>query len=104
MRSFGTYTVAVDTTAPVIRAVNISDGADMSRARSIRLTMRDDFSGIASYEGRVDDRWVLFEHDAKTATVEYTFDGRVGPGDHRLRFRVTDGVGHSTYYQADFRR
>lgn len=103
-RTFGSYVVAVDTTAPSVTPVNISDGADMRNRSSIRFTVRDNLSGILRYEGRIDGEWVLFEHDPKRSLIQHTFDGRVGPGQHEMTLRVEDGKGNITRYRAKFTR
>ncbi len=103
-RSFGDFFVTVDTLAPEIRPLNISDGASLARANSIRMRIRDDLSGIQSYEGLVDGEWVLFAHDAKSSRIEYTFDGHVARGSHVVEVRVTDGVGNRNVYRARFTR
>jgi Peptidase family M23 len=103
-RAFGSYVIAVDTVAPAIRPDNIQDGASMARSSSIRLRISDEFSGIRSYEGRIDGEWVLFEHDAKRSLISYTFDERVGRGRHELTVRVTDGKGNVESYRAGFTR
>jgi hypothetical protein len=104
VRTFGTFVVAVDTTAPEITPLNISDGKNMGQAASIRVKIDDDFSGIDSYEGRIDGAWVLFEYDAKNDLLEYTFDERVAPGAHTLEVVVRDPVGNTGIYQARFTR
>lgn len=103
-RTFGSYVIAVDTTAPTIRPGNIRNGADMSRESSIRLDIRDELSGILRYEGRINGEWVLFEHDPKRSLVYHTFDGRLSSGSHELDFRLEDGRGNVTRYRARFTR
>lgn len=103
-RSFGTFYVAVDTTSPSIRPINVSNGASMTGAASIRFRIGDDFSGVQSYEAFVDGEWVLFGHDAKTATIEHVFDGRITRGRHTLELRVVDAAGNEARYSATFTR
>ena len=103
-RAFGTYYIAADTVAPVVRPVNIRDGKDMSRLNSIKINMRDALAGIDSYAGFVDDQWVLFTYDSKRNRLEYVFDGHVSKGRHRLSVVVTDQVGNVGRYEAHFSR
>ena len=103
-RSFGTYEIVADTTAPSIRPQNFANGADMSRRSEMRVRLRDNFSGIQSYEGRIDGRWVLFEHDPKNALLTYRFDDRVGSGNHELVLRATDWKDNTATYRAVFTR
>jgi hypothetical protein len=103
-RTFGSYVIAVDTIAPVIKPINISDGSDMSSRSSIRFDVRDERSGILRYEGRIDGKWILFEHDPKRSLIQHTFDGKVGPGRHEVNLRVEDGKGNVSRYRAKFTR
>ncbi|MFT4603625.1 MAG: murein DD-endopeptidase MepM/ murein hydrolase activator NlpD [Rhodothermales bacterium] len=103
-RTFGSYVVAVDTIAPAIKPLNISDGADMRNQSRIRFNVRDERSGILRFQGRIDGNWILFEHDPKRSLIQHTFDGRVGPGRHEVSLRVEDGKGNVTQYRAAFTR
>lgn len=103
-RSFGSFYITADTTAPSIRPVNVSDGASLTGASSMRFRIGDNFSGIAGYEGFVDGEWVLFGYDAKTATLEHVFDGRVTRGRHELELRVKDNVGNEARWRGTFTR
>ena len=103
-RSFGSFFITADTTAPSIRPVNVSNGASLAGASAMRFRISDNFSGIAGYEGYVDGEWVLFGYDAKTATLEHVFDGRVTRGRHELEVRVTDNVGNVARWRGAFTR
>ncbi|WP_457653923.1 M23 family metallopeptidase [Rhodocaloribacter sp.] len=104
VRSFGTFFVTVDTLAPEIRPLNIRAGKSMRGLPGIRLRIKDDLAGIASYVGYIDGEWALFAYDAKTGTLVHTFDGRVGAGPHTLSMIVTDRVGNVARYEAAFTR
>lgn len=98
LRSFGNYFVAVDTTPPEIEPVSVSGRG------SLRLRIKDDFSGVGRYRGTVDDQWVLFQYDPKRRLIWYDFDDRVGPGTHTLRVEVTDNKGNQNIYTTTFTR
>jgi hypothetical protein len=104
VRSFGTFFVTVDTLAPEIRPLNIRAGKSMRGLTSIRLRIKDDLAGIASYVGYIDGEWALFAYDAKTGTLVHTFDERVAAGPHTLSMIVTDRVGNVARYEAAFTR
>jgi hypothetical protein len=102
--SFGRYAISVDTMPPVIRPVNIHHGAHMNGKDDIRIRIGDNLSGIATYNGYIDDRWALFEYDAKRSMLHYTFDpARLQRNTrHKLRLEVTDAKGNQTVYTAEF--
>ena len=104
IRTLGQYFVSADTVDPKIRAINISDGRNMSRSYNFRFKIWDGETGVASYEGYVDGDWVLFEYDPKSKMLVHTFDGRFGRGSHSLRLTVTDNVGNSTTFESRFTR
>jgi len=101
---FGCFSVALDTLAPVIKALNIQAGKNMEREKDIRFNISDDLSGIASYRGYIDSKWVLFSYDAKNNLLLYSFDpARLTKGGlHELELYVTDNKGNTSLYHSSF--
>ncbi len=101
---FGKYTVAIDTIPPEIVPLNISGNRDMSGENGIRFRIKDELSGIGSYNGYIDGEWVLFEYDAKNDLLFYHFDpGRIGKGKEReLVLKVEDRRGNESAYRVNF--
>ncbi len=104
IRDFGSYTVLADTTAPVVRAVNIVPGKNISKQGTITMKISDDLSGIKSYRGTLNGRWILMDYDAKRDLLTYTFDDRLQPGKNAFRLVVTDNTGNRTEYNANLTR
>ena len=100
IREFGDYTVMLDTTAPTIRPVNIADHKNVSRQNAIIIRITDNLSGIESYRGTINGKWILMDYDAKTNTLIYTFDNRISPGKNEFRLVVRDVVGNEAVYRA----
>jgi hypothetical protein len=103
-RSLGGYAIAVDTTPPAIRPVNIYNGANMSGKWSISVKINDDLSGINTYRATVDGKWILMEYDAKNDLLVHYFDGSIPSGNYTFELTVTDEVGNRENYKADFIR
>jgi hypothetical protein len=103
-RSFGGYAIAIDSTAPTIKPINIYPGANMANKWSIQFKINDDLSGIGSYRAEVDGKWILMDYDAKNQLITHFFDGRIGKGEHELVLKVKDDVGNLSTYTAKFRR
>ena len=101
---FGVFAIGVDTVPPRITPVNIKNGANMKGVKNIRFTIRDDFSGVSSYNGWINGQWALFEYDAKNNLLYYNFDAdRLTPNtQHALELKVTDGKGNTAEYRANF--
>ncbi|KPL22080.1 MAG: hypothetical protein AMS23_08420, partial [Bacteroides sp. SM1_62] len=104
IRSFGRYTVLVDTLAPVIKPLNLGGSMDMSAKPSIRFLVKDQQSGIKSYEGYIDNQWVLIEYDLKNDLVLYRFDPqRLDRGKtHELELYIIDNKDNIAYYYTEF--
>ncbi len=90
VRNFGDYYIAIDTIAPVITPVNISEGKNMAAASNMAFRIGDNLSGIKSYKGYIDGQWILVEQDYKSKLFRYFFDEHCTAGKHKLELVVTD--------------
>lgn len=99
-RSFGNYTVLIDTIPPGIKPISVSG----SREKMV-FRIGDNLSGIKSYRGTIDNKWILMEYDYKTGLLVYTFDdSRVSSGRHLFQLTVTDERGNSSIYKTNIVR
>jgi murein DD-endopeptidase MepM/ murein hydrolase activator NlpD len=101
-RNFGSFYVTVDTTAPTVTPLNISEGKNMAGISRMNFKIRDNLSGIKSFNGYIDGSWVLMEFDTKTATLWHTFDEHTGNGKHQLKLVVEDMKGNVKNYLVNF--
>lgn len=104
----GKYFVMRDTTDPTIRPYNFDakgkTTTDFTAMSSIQFKIDDNLAGVKFYRGTIDGKWVLFEYDAKRDLLKYTFDKRVGKGEHTLLLVVMDAVGNETRFERRFTR
>ena len=100
IRDFGDYTVMVDTTRPAIKAINITTNKKATGKHSIMMKISDNLSGIKSYRGTMNGKWILMDFDAKTGRLVYDFDDRMKPGKNEFRLVVKDAVGNESQYKA----
>jgi len=91
IRDFDSFAVGIDDKDPTIRLLNISAGKNMGQVSEIRARIADGLSGIQSFEGKIDGEWVLFEYDAKNATIKHRFEPTLARGSHVLEINVVDG-------------
>ncbi|MFO7574764.1 MAG: M23 family metallopeptidase [Bacteroidales bacterium] len=105
LRSFGRFSVGIDTVPPEIKTNGFSSGAVITGRRELRFNISDDFSGIKSYEAFIDGEWALFEYDSKNSLIVHRFDAkRTKKGtNHTLLLRVTDNRDNVTEFSAEFR-
>lgn len=102
--AFGRFTLMADTIPPTLKPLNITPGRDMSNRSMISFSVKDDLSGIRSYNGFIDNEWVLFEFDPKNDHLFYVFDQeRIGRGERReLELIVTDEKENTSVYKTEF--
>ncbi|NGM66646.1 M23 family metallopeptidase [Sphingobacterium sp. SGR-19] len=103
-RNLGSFYVAVDTVAPTIAPRNLSNGKNVGAQSKIDFTIRDNFSGIQSFNGYIDGQWVLMEYDPKNRHLWHTFDPALPKGQHTFKLVVTDWKDNEQVYQAKFIR
>jgi len=102
--SFGEYYIKLDTEAPFIHPINIVNGGNMAAKHAIFLKIGDYLSGVKSYMGYIDGKWVLMKWDYKTKVLSYTFDDSVTAGKHTFELTVTDQMNNASTFKADFYR
>ncbi len=103
-RYFGKFAVAIDTIPPLIKAKTDFKLKSLRGQKSIRFTISDNLSGIKSYQGLIDGKWVLFEYDAKNDLLFYSFDSKrlISNKNHELKIEVTDQVGNQETFTTSF--
>jgi hypothetical protein len=76
----------------------------MNEEASINFEVRDSLSGIASFEGAIDNNWVLFESDPKNNLLIYKFDSKRLEKNqkHNLKLRVTDHKDNVSEFSCSF--
>ncbi len=102
--TFGKFKISVDTTAPAIKPVNFYNNGKYSGNGNISFRIEDELSGIKSYNGYIDNKWALFEYDAKNSTISYRFDqGRLTTDTkHKLEIYITDYKNNTGIYRGTF--
>jgi hypothetical protein len=102
--SFGRYFVGIDTVAPYITANGFATGANLTGQREIKIRIKDDLSGIKSYEPSIDGKWALFEYDQKNEMLIYKFDEtRMTKGTkHELSLKVSDNKNNTSIFNYNF--
>jgi hypothetical protein len=101
IREFGNYCVMLDTIPPIISPLNIKNGKNISKQTTIRIRIKDSFSGIKSYRGTLNEKWVLMEYDAKRSLLTYHFDEKLLTGKNTFKIMVTDAMGNASSYTAN---
>ncbi|MFV8340684.1 M23 family metallopeptidase [Flavobacterium sp. LB3P21] len=103
VKILGKYALVADTVAPKITMAVPVEGKWISDQKTIQLSIYDELSGIKSYNGYLNGKWVLLEYDNKTRKLTHYFsDGIVADGANDLKVVVIDNVGNSTTFETRF--
>jgi len=104
-KKLGTYTLATDTTKPLIKPINFKKEQWLSKYRFLKIKIDDEGSGISNYRATVNGKWILMEYDYKTKTLTYDFnDSVVLDTKNNLKIIVTDNVGNNSTFETLFYR
>jgi len=104
IKSFGIYSSLIDTVAPEISLVNISQNKNMAERISIRVKAIDEVSGIANYKGYIDGQWVLMAYDAKNDLFIHNFEKGANGTKHLFEFHVTDKRNNKSVIKINYTR
>ncbi len=104
-KNFGQYQILYDSIAPKIYSPSFKQGDWLSNASKISFKISDDLSGIKSFEGYINGKWILLDYDHKTKQIVHYFsDGIVGSSKQELRIIVSDNLGNETQFETHFYR
>ena len=99
IRELGTYTLAIDSVAPRITPLRATE---WKRRKRFEFRLTDNLSGVESYKGTVDGRFVLFEMD-KHSVISCRLDREnIARGKHELKIIATDACGNTSTYTHSF--
>ena len=101
-RTFGDYYIRIDSVPPVIHPLNIKNGSNMAKMQRIAFKIGDNMSGIRTYSGKIDGKWVLMEWDYKTKVLSYKIDKDLASGKHIFDLTVTDNKDNISQFSAYF--
>jgi hypothetical protein len=101
----GDYKLIKDGKPPKIKSDKRIGGKWISKLNELQFSISDGLSGIKSYDGYLNGKWILLEYDSKTKKLIHRFsDGIVAEGKNDLKIVVTDNVGNSTIFETQFFR
>lgn len=105
VKTLGKFALVLDTIPPKISIAKSIEGKWLSDKKFLQFTISDGLSGIKSYNGYLNGKWILFEYDNKTKKITHNFsDGIVAEGANELKIIVVDNLGNSTIFETRFFR
>ncbi len=103
--ALGNYGVFFDDVPPTIILRQPAEGQWYSKAKKLKVTIKDKESGIADYRATINGRFILMEYDYKTNRLTYDFsDAIIDEAAHNLKVVVLDNAGNSTTFERLFYR
>lgn len=102
-KTLGQYTLRTDKKNPEIYKCSFYNNQKLTNYRYLSIHAKDTDSGLKSFRGEIDGKWVLMEYNTKTHKFTYDFnDKKLKPGKHLFTFVVKDNVNNTTEYSSTF--
>ncbi len=93
-RSFGRFTLVVDSIAPVIKPLDFNEGKVISKYNTLELAIEDNLSGVAVYKAFLNNAWVLMRYNRKKKRYIIPLDEHsrylLKKGDNKVEITATD--------------
>ena len=104
-KTLGDFIISRDSISPKIVPLNFKNKQWLSNYSYLKFKITDDYSGIKSYRGEINGKWILLEHEPKNNTLIYDFDDlKFDEALHQLNIEAEDFAGNKTNFSADFYR
>ena len=106
IKLLGDYMIKVDSIPPSINLIDIEDSQWISNRDKLQIKINDKNSGIRSYRGTLNDKWILLEYNPMKGILTYDFDDNINNSEPKniLKVNVTDNVGNTKHLEKVFFR
>jgi murein DD-endopeptidase MepM/ murein hydrolase activator NlpD len=104
-KELGKFALSKDSVAPrIVMMDSIVDKFPFEK-KYFQLKISDDLSGIKTYNGFLNDQWILLEYESKNKKLTHYFEDNIAiEGDNKLKVIVSDNVGNSTIFETIINR
>lgn len=103
VRQLGKYKLAQDSIVPRIYNVNFIEGRNLTKQKTLSVSIADNLSGIDTYNAYLNGEWILMEYDYKTKKLIHDLsDNKFVSGRNDLKIIVTDNMQNSTTFETYF--
>ena len=100
---FGKFFILIDTIAPTIRPLVISN--DMTGKKYMEFKITDNLAGVSTYNIYINGKLVLGEYEPKKSSLRYYFDNRLPKAEtYKLKVVVNDNVKNEAIYEYEFKK
>lgn len=104
IRNFGDYTLVADTVKPIIRMYKAKNTTSLVAGQKISFLIKDELSGIKTYRGLLNGKWVLFEYDAKNDLLFHIVEEKSLSKENIIEIEVEDRVGNKNQWERKFNK
>jgi len=105
IKDLGEYILNSDKDKPKITPIGFKENQSLNKSSYLQVKISDKGSGIKSYRGEIDGKWVLMEYKPKKGRLIYNFNNNQLSGtNHTLKIIVKDNVNNSTTFTSTFNR
>ena len=103
-KNLGKHTLSYDEESPEISNCSFYKGQNLTDFHFISIYLKDTLSGIKTYRGEIDEKWVLLERNVKTNKLTYNLhDKKLKKGKHTFTLFAVDNVGNTRTFTSEFR-
>ena len=102
VRTFGSFAIAMDTTAPQATPGNFRSITPV-KGNTLTFNVSDNLSGISYYHCYVNDNWTLAEFDGKTSSLSVTAT-KLSSGSNKIKLIIGDILKNEATYEWTVRK
>ncbi|MCF6167993.1 M23 family metallopeptidase [Lutibacter sp.] len=104
-KKLGKFTLQRDSIKPKVNLYNFKNEQWLTHFKTLKVKISDKESGIKSYRGEIDGKWILMEYNVKNGVLTYNFNDKTfTTAKHNLKIVVKDNVGNTNIIKATFFR
>ena len=105
-KKLGKFKILTDSIPPDINFYNLKNDQWISNRKKLTIKINDNESGIKSFNGWINNKWILLEYESKKNMLTYDFEDEVNSNDSKneLVVSVKDNCGNVSMKKITFYR
>ena len=105
-KKLGKFKIFTDSIPPDINFYNLKNDQWISNRKKLTIKINDNESGIKSFNGWINNKWILLEYESKKNILTYDFEDKVNSNDSKneLVVSVKDNCGNVSMKKITFYR
>ncbi len=105
-KKLGNFKILTDSIPPKINFYNLKNDQWISNRKKLTIKINDNESGIKSFNGWINNKWILLEYESKKNMLTYDFEDKVNSNDSKneLVVSVEDNCGNVSMKKITFYR